>query len=149
MRASKVISHAEWTARKNDPNWNGTNRAIEAIREKVENMADHKHEPMPDELPRGWADDTWDTWVEETGTDPNSRTWTFYREDLSWVYTRVIRPLRSAMAGLQQAMKLLTERVRKLESSGGGSGDVTRAEFDALVVKVDNHINAKTRGPHT
>jgi hypothetical protein len=36
LTAGNVISHAEWTARKNDPNWNGSNRAIEAIRQALE-----------------------------------------------------------------------------------------------------------------
>jgi hypothetical protein len=36
LGAGNVISHAEWTARKNDPNWNGSNRAIEAIRQALE-----------------------------------------------------------------------------------------------------------------
>ncbi len=36
----QVISHAEWTKRKVDPNWNGGNRtAIEQIREGVDDMA--------------------------------------------------------------------------------------------------------------
>lgn len=31
-----VVSHAEWTTRKRDPYWNGSFRAIEAIREQLE-----------------------------------------------------------------------------------------------------------------
>lgn len=81
----------------------------------------HKHTPMPDELPRGWADQTWDDWVKASGTDPKSRTWTFYREDLSWVYTRVIRPMEARIASLEA-------RVRALEKTGGGFGDGLNAE---------------------
>lgn len=76
-------------------------------------MTDHKHDPMPEDLPRDWADDTWKTWVAASGTDPKSRTWDFYREDLSWVYTRVIAPLEARCQALE-------ERVRLLEQTGGG-----------------------------
>lgn len=41
LNANQVISHAEWTSRKIDPRWNGSNRiAIEEIREGVAEMAE-------------------------------------------------------------------------------------------------------------
>jgi hypothetical protein len=80
----------------------------------TEDTMPHKHIPMPDELPRDWADLTWAEWVKESGTDPNSRTWTFYREDLSWVYSRVIKPLVNRIDALER-------RVADLEAAGGGS----------------------------
>lgn len=36
LTPKNVISHAEWTTRKRDPFWNGSLRAIEAIREQLE-----------------------------------------------------------------------------------------------------------------
>jgi hypothetical protein len=43
-----VVSHAEWTTRKNDPNWNGSNRAIEAIREALEDTMTPEQEAKLD-----------------------------------------------------------------------------------------------------
>jgi hypothetical protein len=36
LEAGNVISHAEWTRRKTDPFWNSDRRAIEAIRDQLE-----------------------------------------------------------------------------------------------------------------
>lgn len=60
----------------------------------------HKHTPMPAELPRAWGDGTWEDWVARSNTDDNSRGWTFYREDLGWVYSRVIAPLEREVSRL-------------------------------------------------
>lgn len=65
-----------------------------------DNMA-HKHEPMPDDLPREWADGIWEQWVVRSGTDGATRTHDFYREDLSWVYDRVIKPLEARVKALE------------------------------------------------
>jgi len=48
LTAGNVISHAEWTARKNDPNWNGSNRATDAIRQALE-----------DDMPLSQEDKDW------------------------------------------------------------------------------------------
>lgn len=82
-------------------------------------VADHSHTPMPSELPREWADETWDVWVQRSGTDDSSRAWTFYREDLSWVYTRVIRPLESEVSRQAAEIAALQKAVAEL---GAGSG---------------------------
>lgn len=84
-----------------------------------DDMPDHAHVPMPSELPREWANTTWAEWVARSGTVDSSRGWTFYREDLSWVYSRVIRPLEAENATLAAAVTALTARVAALEASGG------------------------------
>ncbi len=66
----RIISHAEWTSRKIDPRWNGSNRtAIEQIRELVgegEDMSDGPNgEPNWDEV-SGWAKNSW-TWAWANG----------------------------------------------------------------------------------
>lgn len=94
----------------------------------------HKHTPMPDELPRDWADQTWNDWVQASGTDPKSRAWTFYREDLSWVYTRVIRPLEARVAALEN-------RVRALEQTGGRPGSLNEAQVKAIVNSAVVHVD--------
>lgn len=76
-----------------------------------ENPMDHKHTPMPSELPRDWADGTWDEWVARSGTLPQTRGDTFYREDLGWVYSRVIRPL-------ELHVERLEKRLSAIETSG-------------------------------
>ncbi len=61
-----VISHAEWTRRKIDPRWNGSNRtAIEQIRQGV--SMGHTHNLPPEKLPRSWADGLWEKWVDRSG----------------------------------------------------------------------------------
>ena len=84
----------------------------------------HTHNPMPEELPRDWADAAWDEWVAASGTTANTRTWDFYREDLAWVYSRVIAPLESKVAQL-------TERVKQLEQAG--SGGVSEARVKQII----------------
>jgi hypothetical protein len=49
MEAGTTISHAEWTARKSDPYWNGDRRAIETIREQLE------EDDMPS--PKDWTEE--------------------------------------------------------------------------------------------
>ena len=60
----RIISHAEWTKRKIDPRWNGSNRtAIEQIRELVgegEVMTGPNGEPNWEEVSK-WAKNSW-TW---------------------------------------------------------------------------------------
>jgi hypothetical protein len=87
----------------------------------------HKHTPMPDQLPNAWADGDWEQWVVDSGTRSDSRGWTFYREDLGWVWTRVVRPIKTvadnAFAGvksLQTQVTGLAGRVSKLESAATG-----------------------------
>lgn len=87
----------------------------------------HKHIPMPDELPHAWADGDWEQWVVDSGTRSDSRGWTFYREDLAWVWTRVLRPIRetantakTGVTNLAKAVSVLTGRVEKLEAAGAG-----------------------------
>lgn len=77
----------------------------------------HTHTPMPEDLPRDWADKTWDQWVARSGTSPESRTWTFYREDLSWVYDRIIKPLEDRVAALE----------------GGGTDGLNAAQVKAII----------------
>jgi len=87
----------------------------------------HKHTPMPDQLPNAWADGDWEQWVVDSGTRSDSRGWTFYREDLGWVWTRVLRPIRetantakTGVTNLAKAVSVLTGRVDKIEAAGAG-----------------------------
>lgn len=75
----------------------------------------HKHNPMPSDLPRSWADGVWEEWVVRSDTDGATRTFDFYREDLAWVYSRVIQPLEKKVAALEA-------RVKTLEQGGGSTG---------------------------
>ena len=74
---------------------------------------EHEHNPMPEDLPRAWADDVWEQWVEASGTDPNTRTWDFYREDLAWVYNRVTKPLEQRLADVEARLEALTPPAEK------------------------------------
>jgi hypothetical protein len=85
-------------------------------------MTYHQHNPEPADLPRGWADGDWEEYAEATGTLPESRTWDFYREDLSWFWKREIKPLVKAVAALTKALSALTKRVKALEDQPPTSG---------------------------
>ena len=65
----------------------------------------HNHTIPPDALPRHWADQAWDEWVQRSDTNPDSRTWELYREDLGWVYSRIIEPLEQQVAELRQEVR--------------------------------------------
>lgn len=80
-------------------------------------VADHSHKPMPNELPRDWADGAWELWVARSGTNDDTRTHTFYREDLSWVYGRVIQPLEKEASDQAKEIALLTTQVAQLKAS--------------------------------
>lgn len=67
----------------------------------------HTHRVPPESLPREWADDSWDHWVTRSGTNPDTRTQEFYREDLGWVYSRVIEPLEQQVAELRAEVEAL------------------------------------------
>ncbi len=69
----------------------------------------HQHQVPPDALPRQWADATWNEWVQRSGTDPDSRTHEFYREDLGWVYSRVIEPLEVRVRELAAEVEALKD----------------------------------------
>lgn len=99
-------------------------------------MAEHTHKPMPDELPRGWADAAWSAWVARSGTDAATRGHTFYREDLGWVYDRIIRPLEAELT--RQAGEIAALR-RELADGGGSSADrVARDRISELA----DHLRA-------
>lgn len=92
----------------------------------------HTHEPPRSDLPRDWADASWDKWVQRSGTNTDTRTHDFYREDLSWVYTRVIEPLESKVSQL-------TDRVRQLEQANPQG--LTEAQVKAIVNQAEVHVD--------
>lgn len=77
---------------------------------------EHQHTPMPSELPRDWGTATWAQWVERSNTDDSSRGWTFYREDLGWVYSRVIRPLENRVSDLERELSTQAAEIRGLSA---------------------------------
>ncbi len=86
---------------------------------------EHDHTPPAGET-HEWADRTWDQWVERSDTNPDSRGWNFQREDLSWVYDRIILPLEKrakaleeTVAAQQRMIGTLSLKVDGLESSEG------------------------------
>lgn len=64
-------------------------------------VTDHTHIPQAGVI-HEWAADSWDEWVEYSGTHPDTRGWNFQREDMSWVYTRTIKPLDNRVSQLEQ-----------------------------------------------
>jgi hypothetical protein len=84
---------------------------------------------MPSDLPRGWADGTWEEWVKRSGTVTTTRGDTFYREDLGWVYSRVIAPLEREASRLAAELKQVkadnadqAARIVALENATGSQG---------------------------
>ncbi len=69
----------------------------------------HTHTVNPETLPRHWADQAWDEWVTRSNTDPDTRHWEFYREDLGWVYSRIIEPLEQQVAELRAEVRRLSD----------------------------------------
>lgn len=78
-------------------------------------MTTHEHTPTPDQLPREWADGVWEQWVEVSGTKNESRTWDFYREDLAWVYDRVVKPLEKRATTLENELAHLKSKFEEFE----------------------------------
>jgi hypothetical protein len=70
-------------------------------------MSDHEHQPQPDQLPRAWADGVWERYVAATGTNPDTRTYTMYREDLAWYWEREIVPLQNRVEALEATVAAL------------------------------------------
>lgn len=61
LTAENIVSHAEWTARKGDPYWNGSRRCIEDVRDDVGKgyaMTGPNGEPNWDEV-SDWARNSW------------------------------------------------------------------------------------------
>lgn len=118
---------------------------------KEEPMAEYVPVPPLGPPPHEYADQTWDAFCEDTGTDRNSRAWNIYREDFSWHYTRTILPLKRQVKKLQadlatlsntvdaqtKTIASLANRVERLEAGGGGDGPVGLPpgyEFTAEIV---------------
>lgn len=101
-----------------------------------EMAADHKHNPAPSDLPRSWADGAWQMWVERSGTNNDTRTQDFYREDMSWVYTRVIRPLEGELSTQADEIRDLESRVAQLEKALASLPSQPTAGVYGTVVKL-------------
>ena len=103
-------------------------RFLNLVRQQLENdMIDHEHQPMPADLPRAWADGTWEVWVDRSGTLPETRGDTFYREDLGWFYDRIILPLERELT--RQAREIAA--LKKAAASEG----LTTAQADGRYVR--------------
>ncbi|HEY7822987.1 MAG TPA: N-acetylmuramoyl-L-alanine amidase [Acidimicrobiia bacterium] len=87
----------------------------------------HSHKPMPDDLPRSWADSSWDEYAEHSGTKDDTRGHTMYREDISWVWQRLIKPLESSVARLEREVDQL-----KAQNGGGTTDTVARSAIQSL-----------------
>lgn len=86
---------------------------LEAIVSRAKHLVNGEEEPVAGEgptPPRGWADSVWREYARETGTDPSTRTWNFWREDLAWVWKREIQPLEDKVKVLEARVKQLEER---------------------------------------
>jgi hypothetical protein len=70
LNSGNVISHAEWTARKRDPYWNGSLRAIETIRQQLEDVMTPAQEAKLDELKTLILKLPGATWKYPQGDDP-------------------------------------------------------------------------------
>ena len=98
-----------------------------SLQEEEPVMTDHEHQPMPDQLPRLWANGVWERYVAATGTQNNTRTWTMYREYMAWVWEREIVPLEEKVSQLQlkvvsleNQLDALERRVDELSDGSGG-----------------------------
>jgi len=69
--------------------------------EEDPNPMDHEHIPPAGEI-HEWADGAWAEWCKHSGTNPETRGWNFQREDIAWVYTRVIKPLIARVHRLEE-----------------------------------------------
>lgn len=116
--------HAYWNAIDIGPYYGlaQQQRFLDFLTGKTGDTMDHQHTPMPSALPRDWADGSWERWVARSKTDPKSRAWTFYREDLSWVYDRVIHPLEARCSTLESKVKTLESKIAALEARPPGDG---------------------------
>jgi hypothetical protein len=86
--------------------------------------------------PRKWADEIWQTYVNATGTDPDSRNWLFFREDLSWVWSREIVPLEKKLATQASQIANLQNRIKALETATpSGTGIITSGTIFTATVK--------------
>lgn len=83
--------------------------------------------------PRTWAEKQWDAYATETGTDPDTRHWLFFREDLSWFYFRTIKPIMSAVQKLLSRMSGVENRATKLEQDLARERKDRAAEVAALM----------------
>lgn len=133
--AERVIAHAEWTGRKNDPRWDNRNahQNMNAIRAAVALALDSKEPPVsgltptPDQLPRPVFDAAWDRFA-SAGQPPinaASRTDNVYREDLAWHYDRYLMPMLRRLDALEA-------RVATLEQTTGAEG-VTVDQVRAII----------------
>lgn len=135
----RANDHDGWTTRKDDlsgrapgnwwaapSNWDLT-RFRTDVRRQLDsggNMADHKHAPMPDDLPRSWADESWQEYAAHSETKDDTRGHTMYREDISWVWQRLIKPLEAAVEKLSEENAVLRTRVDSLEAKANGGSNV-------------------------
>ena len=119
----RVANHYDHIHVESSPKYTGTPPASPPLIAKPTNGDDmHAHNPPPSDLPRSWADGAWGRWVKRSGTQHHTRTWDFYREDLSWVYDRVIAQLEVEVSRLNTVIAGLTERIAALEAGDGGGG---------------------------
>lgn len=78
----------------------------------------HEHLVDPATLPRKWADAVWDRYVLAGGTtNPDTRSWEMYREDLAWFWDKFIAPLQANYDETLERLVDVEERVHQLEQA--------------------------------
>lgn len=79
---------------------------------------EHEHTPPAGQI-HDWATEGWEQWCAYSGTNPDSRGWNFQREDLGWVFGRVLDPMLQDIAALQQTVHYLQKQIDALEPPQG------------------------------
>jgi hypothetical protein len=126
LNPGNVISHAEWTTRKRDPYWNGSLRAIETIRQSLE-----------DEMssPKTWTAEDW----QQFGANVNAYTLgaTYGTGDRRRRVIDILTKIESATAGIETAIGALAG-VSETEIAQAVVAEMSPALRAAVAAELDN-----------
>lgn len=101
---------------------------------KLTKEIDMGYTPTPENgPPRDWANVIWEDYVEASGTDPTSRNWLFFREDLAWVWQREIVPLHRRLSQQASLIANLQNRIKALETANTGGALKSGTKFSATI----------------